>query len=169
MGSVVLGLLTVLYGLLVMSLRPAALATIAVLAGVALIAGGIVQLTLAEGVDRRWRWLAYVAGLVSMAAGIAAFAWPGLTLLVLAVLVAWSFVVNGVLRIAGSITGRDRDLWWLGLLAGAVELLLGLWAIGAPGREVLLLVNLVGIYLVIVGVDAMATALAGRSGHQDPV
>jgi uncharacterized membrane protein HdeD (DUF308 family) len=167
-GSIVLGLLTVLYGLLVMSLRPAAVVTIAVLAAVALVVGGLTQLVLAGGVERGWRWLVYVGGVVSIAAGIAAFFWPGLTLLVLAVLVAWSLVINGVVRIIGSVTGRHRDLWWLGLLAGAVELLLGLWAIGAPGREVLLLVNLIGIYLVIAGVDAMVTAIAGRSEQREP-
>jgi uncharacterized membrane protein HdeD (DUF308 family) len=167
-GSVVLGLLTVVYGLLVMSMRPAAIATVALFAGFALLAGGIVQLALAGGVDRPWRWLAYAAGLVSVVAGIAAFAWPGLTLLVLAVLVAWSLVINGVVRIVASVTGRHRDLWWLGLIAGVVELLLGLWAIGAPGREVLLLVNLLGIYLVIAGVDAVVTAIADRSPQPEP-
>lgn len=166
-GSIALGLLTVLYGLLVMSLRPAALATIAVLAGIALIVGGITQLALANEVERSWRWLAYAGGVVSLIAGITAFVWPALTLLVLAVLLAWSFVIHGVVRIVGAVSGRDRDLWWLGLLAGAVELLLGLWALGAPGREVLLLVNLIGIYLVIAGVDTVVTALAGRPRQRE--
>jgi uncharacterized membrane protein HdeD (DUF308 family) len=159
-GLLVIGLLTVLYGLLVMSLRPAALTTIVVLAAFALIGSGIAQIGLAGALDGSWRWAAVAAGVIGIAAGVAAFVWPGITLLVLAVLTAWSFVINGVVRIVGSVAGRDRDLWWLGLLAGAVELLLGLWAIGSPGREVLLLVNLIGIFLVITGVDAMVTALA---------
>ncbi|GAA5115062.1 HdeD family acid-resistance protein [Pseudonocardia adelaidensis] len=157
-----LGLLTVVYGLLVMSLRPAAIATLAVLVGFAFIVTGITQISLAGGMDRSWRWLAYLSGVVSVIAGIAAFAWPGLTLLVLAVVIAWALVINGVVRIVGSVANRDRDLWWLGLLAGAVELLLGLWAISAPGREVLLLVNLVGIYLIVAGLDAIVDPLAGR-------
>jgi uncharacterized membrane protein HdeD (DUF308 family) len=159
-GLLAVGLLTVLYGLLVMSLRPAALATIVVLAAIALVGSGIAQIALAGALDRSWRWAAVVAGVVGIAAGVAALAWPGATLLVLALLTAWTFVINGVMRIVGSVAARDRDLWWLGLLAGAVELLLGLWAIGSPGREVLLLVNLIGIFLVVTGVDAMVTALA---------
>ncbi len=158
LGLLVLGLLTIFYGLLVMSLRPAALATIVAFAAIALIVSGIVQIGLSGEMDRSWRWLGFLGGLVGIAAGIAAFVWPGVTLVVLALLAAWSFVVNGVLRIVGSVAGRDRDLWWLGLVVGALELLLGLWAIGSPGRDVLLLVNLIGIFLVVAGVDLMVTA-----------
>jgi uncharacterized membrane protein HdeD (DUF308 family) len=85
-GLVVFGLLTVVYGLLVMSLRPAALASVAVLAGIALIVGGVVGL--------------------------------------------------------------------------------GLWAIGSPGRELLLLVNVIGIYLIIVGIDAIVAALTAERSDE---
>lgn len=152
------GLLTVLYGLLVMSLRPAALVTVAILIGFALIVGGVTQLGLAPEVERGWRWLAYLGGAVGIVAGLAALFWPALTLFVLAVVTAWSLVINGVVRIVDSVTARGRDMWWLGLLAGVLELGLGLWAIGSPGRELLLLVNLIGIYLVIAGVDAIVAA-----------
>jgi uncharacterized membrane protein HdeD (DUF308 family) len=165
----ILGLLTVLYGLLVMSLRPAALFTVAVLAGIAFIAGGISQFAVAGRIERSWRWLAYLGGVIGIAAGIAAFVWPALTLVVLAIVTAWALVINGVVRIVASVAGRDRELWWLALLAGVVELLLGLWALGSPGRELLLLVNLIGIYLVIVGVDSMVSAFVERSpGRGDP-
>jgi uncharacterized membrane protein HdeD (DUF308 family) len=164
LGLVVFGLLTVVYGLLVMSLRPAALASVAVLAGIALIVGGVVQLGLAAEVEKGWRWLAYVGGLVGVAAGIAAFVWPALTLFVLALVTAWSLVINGVVRIVDSVAGRARELWWLGLLAGVLELGLGLWAIGSPGRELLLLVNLIGIYLIIAGIDAIVVALTAGQG-----
>ncbi|GAA0895886.1 hypothetical protein GCM10009559_53140 [Pseudonocardia zijingensis] len=164
-GLVVFGLLTVVYGLLVMSLRPAALATVAILAGFALIVGGVAQLGLAPEVERGWRWLAYLGGVVGIIAGLAAFFWPALTLFVLALVTAWSLVINGVIRIIDSVVARTRDLWWLGLIAGVLELGLGLWAIGSPGRELLLLVNLIGIYLIIAGVDAIVAALtAERDG-----
>lgn len=167
LGLVVFGLLTVVYGLLVMSLRPAALASVAVLAGIALVVGGVVQLGLASEVERDWRWLAYVGGVVGIAAGLAAFFWPTLTLFVLALVTAWSLVINGVVRIVDSVATRARELWWFGLLAGVVELGLGLWAISSPGRELLLLVNLIGIYVIIAGVDAIVVALtAERSGER---
>jgi uncharacterized membrane protein HdeD (DUF308 family) len=163
---VVFGLLTVVYGLLVMSLRPAALASVAVLAGIALIVGGVVQLGLASEVEKGWRWLAYVGGVIGIVAGLAALFWPALTLFVLALVTAWSLVINGVVRIVDSVATRARELWWLGLLAGVLELGLGLWAIGSPGRELLLLVNLIGIYLIITGIDAIVAALTAERSDE---
>jgi uncharacterized membrane protein HdeD (DUF308 family) len=157
-----LGVLAVFYGLLVMSLRPAALASIAVLAGIAFLVGGLSQLALAADIEGGWRWWAYAGGAVGIIAGILAFVYPGLTLFVLAVLTAWMFVVNGVVRIVNSLARRTHELWWLGLIAGLLELLLGLWAVGSPLREMLLLVNLIGIFLVVLGIDTAVTALATR-------
>ncbi|MGE3284702.1 MAG: HdeD family acid-resistance protein [Pseudonocardia sp.] len=157
--SVVLGVLTVFYGLLVLSLRPVALASIAVLAALALFAAGVGQIVLAQGVPGGWKWLGYAAGLAVIIAGILALVWPGATLFVLAILLAWSFVIHGLVRIIGSLVTR-RDMWWFALIVGILEVLIGVWAIGSPGREVLLLVNLVGIFLIFAGVDAVVTAFS---------
>lgn len=162
-AMLLLGVLTVFYGLLVMSLRPAALASIAVLAGIGFVVAGAVQFLIAGGMDRRWRWVAHVGGAFGIVAGIAAVVWPGPTLLVLAVITAWGFVVNGLSRIIGSLLGAKHGLWWLGLVLGLFELLLGMWAVGSPLREVLLFVNLVGIFLILTGVDAIVMAVGGRN------
>jgi uncharacterized membrane protein HdeD (DUF308 family) len=167
---VVLGVLTVLYGLTVMSLRPAALATVALLAGFSFIAGGLVQLLVAGGLEGGWRWLGYVGGALGVVAGLAAFSWPALTLVVLAILTAWSFVLNGLVRILTTLLDTRPPLWWLGLVAGAAELALGVWAITVPGGEVLLLVTLIGIFLVISGVDAIIAGFAvRRAPHARPL
>lgn len=158
-----LGVLTVFYGLLVMSLRPAALASIAVFAGIGFIVSGIAQFMIAGEIGGGLRWIAYAGGTLAVVAGFAAFFWPGPTLLVLAVLTAWTFVVSGVTRIVGTLLGTRRGLWWLGLVLGLFELLLGLWAIGSPVRELLLFVNLIGIFLVVSGVDAIIVAAAGKT------
>lgn len=159
----VLGVLTVFYGLLVMSLRPAAVATLALLAGLAFVVAGAAQFLLAGALEGGWRYVAVAGGVLGIVAGVAAVAWPAVTLTVLAILTAWSFVVNGLTRLVATLVGSKRGLWWLGLLLGAAELALGLWAIGSPGREILLLVNLIGIFLVVAGVDAVVGAFAVRS------
>lgn len=159
--AVVLGILTILYGLLVMSLRPTALASIAVLAAIALFSAGIAQLFLAGTVPGGWRWLAYLAGVLVIIGGVLALVRPVATLFFLAVVLAWSFVLNGIVRIVSSLVDR-QDMWWFGLIVGIVELLVGIWAIGSPGREVLLLVNLIGIFLIFAGVDAIVASLSAR-------
>ncbi|MBC8090752.1 MAG: DUF308 domain-containing protein [Pseudonocardia sp.] len=159
----VLGVLTVFYGLLVMSLRPAALAGVAVFAGIGFVVAGIAQFLIAGQTDGGLRWIAYAGGTLAVVAGFAAFFWPGPTLLVLAVITAWTFVISGVTRVVGTLLATRSGLWWLGLVLGLFELLLGLWAIGSPVRELLLFVNLVGIFLVVSGVDAIIVATTGKS------
>lgn len=161
-----LGVLTVFYGLLVMSLRPAALASIVVFTGIGFIVSGVAQFLIAGGVDGGWRWVAYAGGALGIVAGVAAFAWPGPTLYVLAVITAWGFVISGLTRVVGTVLGSKAGLWWLGLGLGLFELLLGVWAIGSPVREVLLFVNLIGIFLIVSGVDAIIVAGAKRPGSR---
>ena len=51
------------------------------------------------------------------------------------------------------------DLWWIGLIVGAVEILLAFWAAGNFGREAVLLVVWVGAAALARGVMEIALAL----------
>jgi uncharacterized membrane protein HdeD (DUF308 family) len=156
------GILWTLYGLFVLSTRPGSVASLAWFAGFAFIFAGISYFFTAGRVDS-WRWLFYVGGVLGIIAGLGAFAWPGKTLYVVAVFVAWYLVIGGILSIVAAFTGPKRDWWWMGLLAGILQVVLGVWAIGSPGRELLLLVNLVGIYMIFFGVSEIFAAFAVRS------
>lgn len=156
------GALWLVYGLLVLSLRPGAITSLAILTGIAFILGGVTQLVIAQRMPM-WRWLWYTGGLLGVAAGIAVFVWPDKTLLVIAVFVAWYITITGVLSIVAAFIGPRQEFWWVGLVIGVVQIALGVWAIGSPGRELLLLVNLVGIWLVLYGIVQFFTGFAIRS------
>jgi MFS family permease len=162
--SLIAGIVWVLWGLLVLSLRPSSFYSVAVLAGVSFIFGGVGQFLLARRVDS-WRWLFYVGGVLGILGGILAFVWPGITLLVLAVFVAWYLVIGGIFTVVGAFVGPKRDLWWMAIILGVLMFLLGAWAIGSPGRELLLLVNLVGFYMIFNGINEIFSAFAARSGR----
>ncbi|MGW5365465.1 HdeD family acid-resistance protein [Actinopolymorpha pittospori] len=155
------GILWVLYGMLVLSLRPSAVTSLALLAGIAFIFGGISQIFHATRVDH-WPSLWFAAGILAIAAGILAILWPGPTLLVLAVFVAWYLVFSGVSNIIAALVGHRRRTWWALLLIGALEIVLGVWAISSPGRELLLLVNLVGFGMVLYGITEIFAAFGVR-------
>jgi uncharacterized membrane protein HdeD (DUF308 family) len=157
-----LGIVLVLYGMLVLSMRPATLWSLAILAGIAFIFGGVGQFMAAQRVDS-WRWLFYVAGVLGIVAGIMAFAWPSATLYVLGVFLAWYLAISGIFHVINAFVGPKRDWWWLGLILGVLEFLLGMWAIGSPGREFLLLVNLIGIYMIFYGIEEIFAAFAIRA------
>lgn len=155
------GVLWTLYGMLVLSLRPAAVTSLAILAGIAFVLGGISQFMHASRADN-WRWLWVVGGVLGIAAGVATFVWPGKTLFVLSVFVAWYLVLSGIFTLIASLASVRLRMWWAGLILGALEIVLGMWAISSPGREVLLLVNLIGIGMILYGVTEIFAAFSVR-------
>lgn len=160
--SLITGTLWTLYGMFVLSVRPGSVASLAWFAGFAFIFAGISYILTASRVDS-WQWLFYVGGVLGILAGLGAFVWPGKTLYVVAVFVAWYLVIGGILSIVAAFAGPKRDWWWMGLIAGFLEVMLGMWAVGSPGRELLLLVNLVGIYMIFFGVAEIFAAFSVRS------
>jgi uncharacterized membrane protein HdeD (DUF308 family) len=143
-----LGIVWVLFGMLVLSYRVGSLLALAVLAGVTFILGGVAELLAATRAPS-WRWLYALAGIVSIVAGVVAFVWPGMTLFVLAIVLSWYLVVMGIVHVVASLAGPKGDWWWMTLLLGIAEFLLGAWAAGYPGRSLLVFVNLVGFYALI--------------------
>jgi uncharacterized membrane protein HdeD (DUF308 family) len=162
----VAGIVWVLYGLFVLSLRPESIYSVAILAGVAFIGGGISQFILAQRVDS-WRWLFYVGGVLGIIAGIGAFGWPGATLYVLAVFIAWYLVIGGIFTVVGAFLGPKVDWWWLNILTGLLMFVLGAWAVASPVRQILLFLNLVGIYALFYGFTEIFMAFALRAASKE--
>jgi uncharacterized membrane protein HdeD (DUF308 family) len=152
-----LGILWILFGMFVLSYNVGSLLALAVFAGVTFIATGITQVLAAGRVDS-WKWLYLVGGALSIIAGIVAFIWPGSTLLVLSGILAWFLVFKGIVDTVGALASIGRPWWWVTLILGIVELLLGIWAAGYPGRSLFVFVNLVGIYAIFYGFTELFAA-----------
>lgn len=113
---------------------------VAVFAAVGLLAGGVIELALAQVVDS-WRWVHILLGVGSIAAGLTALVWPGTTFLVLAAIIGWYLMANGVLDIVVAFLSRGvDDLWTLTLVVGIAQVLIGAWAVGYAERSIVLLV-----------------------------
>jgi uncharacterized membrane protein HdeD (DUF308 family) len=160
------GVLWVLFGMVVLSYRVGSLLALAVFAGVVFILSGVSELAAAREA-REWRWLYLLSGVLSIAAGVIAFIWPGITLFVLSILLSWFLIVMGVIHVVGALVGPKRSFWWMTLLLGIAEFLLGAWAAGYPGRSLLVFVNLVGFYAIIHGFTDIFGAFALRSAVKE--
>jgi uncharacterized membrane protein HdeD (DUF308 family) len=145
-----IGILWILFGTFVLSYNVGSLLALAVFAGVTFLMTGVTQI-MAAGRVRDWRWLYLVGGVLSILAGILAFVWPGRTLLVLAGILAWFLVFKGIVDVVGALSAHGRPYWWLALILGILELLLGIWAAGYPGRSLFVFVNVVGVYAIFYG------------------
>ncbi|HEY6644958.1 HdeD family acid-resistance protein [Povalibacter sp.] len=123
--------------------------------GIYALADGIVALITAF----RWRdsgkplWPLILMGLVGIAAGIVAFAAPGITAIVLLLFIAAWAVIIGVLQILTAIRLRQEiDNEWLLGLAGLVSLLFGILMIVRPGAGALAVVWIISLYAIFFGV-----------------
>jgi uncharacterized membrane protein HdeD (DUF308 family) len=154
----ILGIIWILFGMFVLSYNAGSLLVLAIFAGVAFIMTGINQFLSFGRVEGGWRWLFLIGGALSILAGIIAFIWPGKTLLVLSVLLAWFLVFKGIVDIIAAFSNHGRPWWWLTLILGILELLLGIWAAGYPGRSLFVFINLVGIYAIFYGFTELFAA-----------
>jgi uncharacterized membrane protein HdeD (DUF308 family) len=161
-----IGILWILFGTFVLSYNVGSLLALAIFAGVTFLMTGVTQVMTAGRVEG-WRLLYLVGGVLSILAGILAFAWPGRTLLVLSVVLAWFLVFKGIVDVVGALASAGRPFWWVALILGVFELLLGVWAAGYPGRSLFVFVNLVGIYAVFYGFTELFAAFdLRRLGHR---
>jgi uncharacterized membrane protein HdeD (DUF308 family) len=162
----ILGVLWILFGMFVLSYNAGSLLVLAIFAGITFIMTGINQI-LAAGRVEGWSWLYWVGGVLSIVAGIIAFVWPGRTLVVISVILAWFLVFKGIVDIIAAFSSHGRPWWWVTLILGILELLLGMWAAGYPGRALVVFINLVGIYAIFYGFTELFAAFELRGlGHR---
>jgi uncharacterized membrane protein HdeD (DUF308 family) len=154
----VAGILWLLLGFIVLSLRPASISVCVILIAIAFWLGGITQFALAFVLEGGWRWLTIIGGTLAIAAGIAALVWPEPTLVVISIFVAWYLLIRGIFDVCVALSHTHVRGWWMPLVAGLVAIVLGAWAIGNPDRSVLLLISIIGIWAIFKGAaDLMAS------------
>ncbi len=116
-------------------------------------------------VGRHWGWV-LAFGIVTLLAGILVLAWPGPTLLVLAVLFGFQLVVLGIFRFVAAfgpeLTAGARILY---ALLGVLSLIIGLYALRHVLITLLALGLLLGIFWVANGTVELFTALSHREVH----
>ncbi len=163
------GIAAVLFGILAFVWPHITLFVLVLLFGVYALVDGILSLVRAFGAGQRgqsWVW-PLVGGIVGIAAGIAAFVWPGLTALVLLYIIAAWAVVSGITEIiAGVALRHEISHEWLLILGGVISLLFGLLVFARPGAGALAIVWLIGFYAIVLGVVHIALAFRLRDWQQ---
>ncbi len=156
-------------GLLSIGLGLAILATdwtvkaLVVLTGIVLIVRSV-ALAFDPSYAKDTAWGQVVAGVAGVIAGVVLIAWPGPTLLVLAVILGAFLAVSGAFRVVSCIARRAHmEHWGLGAAIGVIELLFGLWVMRRPEVTLALIVTIIGLWTVITGVICCVQAFEIRS------
>ena len=156
------GILWLVIGLFVLQAHYGSAVAIGYLVAFWLLFAGVAE-CVAVGLSTGWRWLHIVFAVAFVIGGILALTAPFQTFMVLAALIGIFLVVKGTFDFVIALAMRHEiDLWWMTLIAGIVEMSLGVWAIGYSGRSAALLLLWVGIGAVIRGIAEIVMAFHVR-------
>ena len=110
----------------------------------------------------RYWWMVALRGLLLLLFGLAAIAWPGVTLTVLVLWIGAGFLVNGALVLGAAIVGRDvQGRAWMAL-DGLLGIGAGILTFLYPGITGLVLLWLVAGWAILSGALQIAVAVQFR-------
>ena len=158
------GVFAVLFGVLALIWPGTTVLVLAILYGVYAIFDGIggVMQAFRPG-DAAHRAAYGVLGLLGIVAGVLVLLWPGITVLVLALLVGFWAIFTGIVEIVAAIRLRKQIEGEAFLIAaGALSLIAGIVIVFNPVAGAFGIALLVGIYALIYGVILLVLAFRLR-------
>ncbi len=126
----VLGIAWVIMSLVVLRFTSASITTVGVVVGIFFLVVGVQEFLMAV-VSEGWKWLWVIFGVLFVIAGIFALAYPKNTFTAVANVLGFVFLLAGIFWIIQSLSTRSvDDLWWTGLIAGILLVILAFWTAG---------------------------------------
>jgi uncharacterized membrane protein HdeD (DUF308 family) len=159
----VTGIGWMLVALIVLRFDYTSVSAISILFGFVAIAAGVLELGVLFLAGGWWKLLHALAAVVFIAAGIVAFIHPGNTFAALAAVFSFFLIFAGTFDLIVAISARHEiEVWWLQLIGGIIEIVLGFWAAGYYGRSAILLIAWVAAIALIRGVRDIVLAFRVR-------
>lgn len=160
------GLIAIVFGILLLTDPVSTVAAFIWVYGVFVIVDGAVAIAYGMGIFGRTnhRGIVMARGILAIAAGVVAIAWPGLTAFaVLALVGVWAIVV-GVVEIGEAFSLRDAHYrrWYLALVSGVAYLLLGILVFASPATTALTITWLIGVFTIAAGVAILFASFHTR-------
>ncbi|CDM66411.1 HdeD family acid-resistance protein [Pyrinomonas methylaliphatogenes] len=111
---------------------------------------------------RNW-WALALRGVLAIIFAILAVMWPGLTLIVLALLFGAYALVDGLFAILAALRAPEGyERWWVHFFEGLAGVLVGIIAFFWPGITAFALLYLIAAWAIITGVLEIAAAIRLR-------
>jgi len=159
----VTGIAWLIIAVMVLRFTPASVNTVGILMGVLFLLAGFNEFMIAS-VGHHWRWAHILLGIFFVIGAIWAFARPFNAFWALASVLGLLLIFKGTLDIIAAVMTKDVNTsWWLGLVAGILELVLGFWASqqAFPARGALLLLW-VGFFALFRGISEIVISFEVR-------
>jgi uncharacterized membrane protein HdeD (DUF308 family) len=163
------GVLGVLFGVIAFAWPGATMLSLVLLFSAYMLVDGVMAIVSAVGAARhgqRWGLLTF-EGIVNILTGVAAFLWPGLTVVVFVTLVAAWAIISGALMLAAAFKlGADHGRWWIAL-GGIASIIFGALLIIAPILGAVVLTWWIGAYAIVFGIMLLVAAFKLRQRAPD--
>jgi uncharacterized membrane protein HdeD (DUF308 family) len=158
----ILGLITLVLGI-ILTFRPTqSLNVIAVLIGVAMIISGIFQIARALDSQEHERvWLG-IAGVLFILAGLVLIRHLDLTVALIGLFVGFTWIIQGIAALVTGFSGRSPAGRGWSLFFGVLSLIAGIVVVSAPIGSVAALTVFMGIWLIVLALVEVAGALVFR-------
>ena len=122
------GIAWLIIGWIALRFTPASIGTVGALLGVLFLLSMFNEFLIAS-IRSSWRWLHVVMGVIFAFGAGWSFAEPFNAFWTLASILGLLLIFRGTLDIITSVDAREANsAWWLGMVAGIIEILLGFWA-----------------------------------------
>jgi uncharacterized membrane protein HdeD (DUF308 family) len=160
------GVLSIIFGILVIVQPGIALQTLVLMLGAFMLVDGIFAIVGAvqHRSDYPHWWVAVLEGLLGIVAGIATFLFPGITAITLLYIIAFWAIATGVMEIVGAWRLRkviENELL-LGL-AGLASIIFGVLVLFFPGTGALAILGLIAGYAIVFGILMIMLGLRLRN------
>jgi uncharacterized membrane protein HdeD (DUF308 family) len=167
-GMAVFGAAALVVGVVLLLNPYAAVRTLALMLGLTLVIGGCMELVL--GWDSGRRVSSLVLGAILVLGGLLVAFWPDVTVWTLAVLTGVSLLAHGAGRIALAVIGRAEIPGWGWLvMAGVVNILVGILALSWPEATVVVLSLILAVQVLVFGLFLLVAAFRpSRSPRSAP-
>jgi uncharacterized membrane protein HdeD (DUF308 family) len=153
----------IVVGIILLRFDYTSVSAISILFGFVALAAGVFEIFALFLVAGWWKLLSAALAFVFIVSGIVAFIHPGDTFLALAAVFSFFLIFSGTFDIITAISARHEiEVWWLQLIGGIIELVLGFWAAGYYGRSAVLLIAWVSAFAIIRGVREFIVAFRIR-------
>lgn len=115
-----------------------------------------------HSLSQNW-WLVVLRGVLGILFGLAAFVWPGITLLTLIVMFGVYAIVDGLLAVVSGLSKtKESPRWWTFLVEGLLSIGAGVVALLWPGLTTLVLIYMIASWAVFTGILEVVAAIRLR-------
>ena len=161
------GVLTLVLGLVALIWPTATLLVVAVLFGLQLVIAGLVRVVVVVArtdAPGRWRRISGILGLLTFVAGVVFLFRPSTSLVVLAIILAIGWIIDGVSELVSAFAVPRRATERAALIAfGVLSIIAAFIVLALPHDSLVLLARTGGVILIAFGVVGLIAALAGRT------